>query len=259
MSRMPKWMLLGAAVALAEPILELNGEGARIEFIDAHYGKTAKLSATCTPTTAAWKSLAPQSIQADNATLTVELAHVEPSCSNVPIDQPCAPGPAMQPFIRALFFVDVRGASGSVSLGPLHAVNEAIPLEATGKHAGLSTRLSVPFVTIEQLLTLVQYSGQGETVNVTISVSFATTPEGLVPSASGLRTPLPFQGFAGDDVVQVYNLPQPPSPPSLPPPSLPPSPPSAPPQQPLGGTASAPFNGLCADLPPPTQSLPRVN
>jgi len=119
------------------------------------------------------------------------------------------------------------GSASNISVGPLHA--SAARVEKHGVFVGLSTRLEVPFLSLEQLTEVTGYTGDGEPVEVSISASFATSRAGLSARASDLRVPIPFDGFPGDDAVVVTDLPSPPMPP---PPPFPPTPASPPPPPP---------------------------
>lgn len=207
----------------AATTLKLVGtaEDARIEFRKGS-ATAAVLSATCEGAAPVVKAVAPQEVSI-TTNLTIQLLNVEATCTNVQIDAPCAPEPEDIAFVPALFFVDFVGTLGLVSLGPLHA--HTVRMEKHGVFAGLSTRLSTPFISYEQLVAVTGYDGSGS-ARVNVSASFATTPDALDPAAHTRRASLPFAGFPGRDSVLVSSLPQwgPPSPPV--PPVPPPSPPA---------------------------------
>ena len=207
--------------------LELSGLDNQILF-----GSGARLSASCTDLSPSFISISPSSVDlTSSGNLTIDFINVRPTCVDAGFKSPCARHDHMRP---ELFYALFSGDAGGTPLvaGPVAAYK--VPVEmatSTETHLlGIAIHASVPIPSIDSLVVLTNYNGQGGTAAVTVTISF------FQPTGSEAVS-IPFAGVAGGDVLALAGLYTPPMTPPPPPPLLPPHPnlppPGAPsPQQP---------------------------
>ena len=182
------------------------------------FGQHAKLSASCPadrqPAVDFFKPLQLADIVNNpGQNVTAQLRGVPYTCVDIPIDEPCASHTRDRP---GNFFCLYTGTQGTETVGPLSA--EVVPhyIEPSALPVAYAVVLHCPAPSFDGIVRISGPTSASGAAQATLSIAHGTRTPGEV----GVN--IPFEGMVGGDEVSFVELPTPPSPPSLPPPSVPP-------------------------------------
>ena len=213
--------------------IKFQGEDSSIRF-----GRTLDtvLTASCDGDAPSWKYLTPSMVDASNvnnpdgvvlesnASVTVYLHNVAPTCIYSSINTPCA---AHTPVHPPLFYCAWAGATDNLVMSPVAA--QASPETLGGVHVGFEVNLKCPIPSIQRIHTLSEYQFDGAEGRLRLVLTY------FAAAGDEAAVAVPFAGVTQGDHVTFHSMVAPPSPPL-------PMPPPAPPLLPLNPSPPPPRN-----------------